>query len=373
MTQASDITLFIDPFSNHFLRDALFDPQKDTFGGDNILAPWVYLRNWFEQRGVKVLTADRLVRGEAGNRQNVYMSFGMWEDCRALVKRADVIPSAFFAFEGPIVEPVLYYNLDWLQHYFKRLYSFSDSESLKPFLRRPLPLHHFCIPYHSNAVNETIWNGTNRKFLMMINGNKLPRLYWQELYTERLRAVEFFSRTGEIDLYGIGWDVPPYRMGKTWMPNTAQRAHRKLLEVWDRVHPNPLLAAARKVCKGPVVSKSSTLAEYTFALCFENQILNGWITEKIFDCFYAGTIPIYWGAPDITNHIPAECFIDMRQFANYAELRSCLKSIRPSEIQGYRESARKFLGSEQFRPFSKEVFVERCCQIIEEDTGVRIA
>ena len=82
---------------------------------------------------------------------------------------------------------------------------------------------------------------------------------------------------------------------------------------------------------------------------------------------------MYWGAPDIEQHIPKECFIDMRQFANYAELRSCLKSISPSEIQGYRESARKFLSSEQFRPFSKEVFVERCCQIIEEDTGVHIA
>ncbi len=373
MTATRDITLFIDPFSHHFLRDGLFDLSKDTLGGDNILAPWVYLRNWFERRGVKVFTADRLARRAESNKRNVYISFGIWENCRALARRADVILSAYFAFEGPIVEPVLYKNLSWVQRYFKRIYSFSDGESLKPFLRGPIALQHFCLPHPSNPINEAVWGNANRKFLVMINGNKLPRVYVNELYTERLRALEFFGRTDDIDLYGVGWNVPPYRMGKTWMPYALQRIHRAFQHQWNRVHPNLLLAAARKVYKGPAFSKSETLGQYTFALCFENQILNGWITEKIFDCFYAGTVPVYWGAPDIENYIPKECFIDMRNFWDYSELQYYLKTLSPSEIQSYRESARNFLGSEKFYPFTKEAFVERCCKIIEEDTGVRIA
>ena len=52
--------------------------------------------------------------------------------------------------------------------------------------------------------------------------------------------------------------------------------------------------------RGPARSKSETLGRYTFALCFENMVLKGWITEKIFDCFYSGTVPIYLGAPDLS-------------------------------------------------------------------------
>ena len=48
----------------------------------------------------------------------------------------------------------------------------------------------------------------------MINMNKLPRLTKYELFTERMRAVEFFSRTNDIDLYGIGWDKASLRMGR---------------------------------------------------------------------------------------------------------------------------------------------------------------
>jgi hypothetical protein len=372
MAAVKDITLFIDPFSRHFLCDALFDLDSDRFGGDAILTPYVYLRSWFQDRGLQVYTADRLVRKEVCSAQNVYISFDIEDNCRALAKRGDVIPSAFFAFESPVVQPSLYQNLIWVQRYFKRIYSLIDSESLNPFLRGPLHCQQFRMPQSFDRVNEEVWRQTNRKFLVMINQNKLPRLYWRDLYTERLRALEFFSRTGDIDLYGIGWNVPPYRVGKTWMPYTLQRVHRKFLYYWQRIHPNPLLEAARRVYRGPALSKCQTLGQYKFALCFENTILEGWITEKIFDCFRAGTIPIYWGAPNIDTGIPAGCFIDMRHFESYQDLASYLKGLGEVEIQRYREGARDFLASEGFRPFTKETFVERIRRIIQEDTGIRI-
>ena len=49
----------------------------------------------------------------------------------------------------------------------------------------------------------------------------------------------------------------------------------------------------------------------SFAICYENaRDIPGYITEKIFDCFFAGCVPIYWGgAPNVTDHIPANTFI----------------------------------------------------------------
>jgi len=75
------------------------------------------------------------------------------------------------------------------------------------------------------------------------------------------------------------------------------------------------------------------LGGYTFAICFENMVLEGWITEKMFDCFYAGCVPVYWGAPDITEFVPIDAFIDMRAFSGFDELRRFLHALSPAEVR----------------------------------------
>lgn len=378
MPAMHDVTLWIDPFSHHFQDDRLFDFAKEkrsigtVFGGDHILAPYAFLYDWLTARGIRVHTADRLLRGKTCSGTNIYISFGIWKNYRKLAQRRDVSLSAFFAFEGPIVDPAMYLELASVQDYFQRIYSFSDGDSLKPFLRRPLSCQRFQIPQSFDGVREEIWNRQDRGFLVMINSNRLPCLYVQELYTERMRALEFFGRTGDIDLYGLGWDGSPYRPFRIRLPGTLQRLGRLGLHYWECLRPDPLLRAARRVWRGPTLNKGETLAKYTFSLVFDNQILSGWITEKIFDCFFCGTIPIYWGAPDIEEYIPKECFIDMRRFSGYPELRTYLKSLSAQEICAYREQARAFLGSPRFRPFTKQAFAERIGRIIEEDARVRL-
>src|SRR5262249_31644674 len=150
--------------------------------------------------------------------------------------------------------------------------------------------------------------------------NKLPRLFVDELYTARLRAVHFFEQYGEIDLYGRHWGDMPTRVGKTRTPFAIRNLAPPIWKLRQRLWPNPLYASAARASRGSVASKSATLGRYRFALCFENSILKGWITEKLFDCFFAGTVPVYWGAPDVGDWVPAECFIDMRQFKDFADL-----------------------------------------------------
>ncbi|NUN67318.1 hypothetical protein HCU40_21950 (plasmid) [Pseudanabaena biceps] len=371
MDNDHDITVFIDFVSPRFNSDALFNATNNSLGED-ILAPYIYLHDWLLARGIKIHTADYLLRGEYCSRTNLYISMAPLQNYQVLARRDDVVLSAYFALECPIVEPNQYLALTEVQKYFKRIFSFSDRESLKPFLRSPIHCQHFFIPQSFESVHESIWQQNDRNFLVMMNSNKLPRLYWQELYTERLKAVEFFSHNNEIDLYGFGWDKPSFRVGKTWIPWTIKRIMFACLEQWQRIFPDPLLTAARKVYRGKSESKSATLGKYTFALCFENSILKGWITEKIFDCFFAGTIPIYWGAPDIETYIPADCFIDMRRFANYGELRDYLEALSPSDIQKYKQNARDYLRSPQFQPFTKEAFAQMFGRIIQEDTGIQI-
>ncbi len=48
-------------------------------------------------------------------------------------------------------------------------------------------------------------------------------------------------------------------------------------------------------------SKEELLGPYRFSIVFENASYSNYYTEKITDCFAYGTIPIYWGSPDIGN------------------------------------------------------------------------
>ena len=365
--------LLVDPVNRVYEHDALFDPAAGAFGGDDVNGPWRHVRERLAARGVPVHTADLFERGEAPAAERyVYVSMGCRTRYVRLAARDEVAATAFFALECPIVEPRLYLELDRLDEVFARLYSFSDAESLRPFLRRPLEFRHFHIPQPFDRVHEDAWSWRERSFLTIINANKVPRLTAHELYSERLRAVEYFERFGEIDLWGVGWDGPPYQMGETRVPGTVQRLERAMRTRWERYRPprDPLRAAARSAYRGPTGSKAETLSRYTFAICFENMVLRGWITEKLFDCLLAGTVPIYLGAPDIERWVAPECFVDMRSFAGYDELRAYLHDLSPTEVAAMREAGREYLRSEQFRPFTKHAFAEIFEQLVAEDAGI---
>jgi hypothetical protein len=48
-----------------------------------------------------------------------------------------------------------------------------------------------------------------------------------------------------------------------------------------------------------IADKSLGLADYYFSICMENLTYSNGYSEKITDCFATGTIPVYYGSPDI--------------------------------------------------------------------------
>lgn len=375
-TPAADVAVYFDPSNHQQLRNRLFEVEGNPYAGDNILAPFVALHKHLTSLGLTVQTAD-FVPERPDGRQHVVVSFGAPDRLvvhavrryRALARRPDVTLSAFVALECPVVEPTMYEALPELQKHFKRILSWSDAESLLPFTHEPVQVEHFCWPQSFTAVHEHLWAQGDRKLLIMMNANKLPRLYLNELYTARLRAVQFFHQFGEIDLYGRNWDRMPARVGKVRTPATLRRMAAQAWQVKQRVWPNPLYMAMAGATRGAARSKSETLAKYRFALCFENSVLKGWMTEKLFDCFFAGTVPVYWGAPDVLDWVPAECFIDVRQFEDFADLRRFLHALTPADEQRYRGAAREYLASDRFTPFRIETFVDLIARLVLADAG----
>src|SRR5277367_5363493 len=122
-----------------------------------------------------------------------------------------------------------------------------------------------------------------RKFCVIVCANKNSR-HPKELYTLRHYVINFYEKNHpeDLDLYGPDW---------------------KGLHIY------------KGMITGSIRNKIETLRNYKFSYCYENMRDEpGYISEKIFNCFEAGCIPIYWGASNITHFIPSNCFISRTDF-----------------------------------------------------------
>lgn len=81
----------------------------------------------------------------------------------------------------------------------------------------------------------------------------------------------------------------------------------------------------------PVEDKLKFQEEFKFSLAFENSGFPGYITEKITDAWAAGTIPIYWGAPEIEKEFNSKAFLNCRNFATVDGLIAKIREIENDE------------------------------------------
>jgi hypothetical protein len=75
-------------------------------------------------------------------------------------------------------------------------------------------------------------------------------------------------------------------------------------------------------------TKLATIARYKFCLSLENAFEVDYVTEKFFDPLLVGTIPVYRGAPNITQFSPGKyAFINAADFSSASELALYLKAL----------------------------------------------
>ena len=78
---------------------------------------------------------------------------------------------------------------------------------------------------------------------------------------------------------------------------------------------------------GKVKDKIKFLSNYKFSLSFENSKTDGYITEKLFQAFEAGTIPIYYGDDTILELINNRSYIHIRDENEFEEKIKLIKKI----------------------------------------------
>jgi hypothetical protein len=90
---------------------------------------------------------------------------------------------------------------------------------------------------------------------------------------------------------------------------------------------------------GPVEDKQIFLQQHRFNIAFENSAYKGYTTEKIYDAFIAGCIPIYWGDPKIERYFNTKRFINYDDFKAEDDLIEYLVYLdqNPGEAKKYLE------------------------------------
>ena len=215
--------------------------------------------------------------------------------------------------------------------------------------------------------NSSIIGFKNKKFLCNISSNKFSSFY-SELYSERRKVIKYFNQKHptKFDLYGFGWDLfldndSMYNLSKFL---NDYRILRYGLKIFLKTF-KTLAYKKLEVYNGSIASKYKVLMNYKFSICFENYYNeDGYITEKIFDCFKCKVIPIYYGYKNIKNLIPNDSFIDYRDFNSLDSLYNYLVNISEEDYTNYLLNAQEFLKSNLANSFNAKENAKRVSNII---------
>jgi len=313
--------------------------------------------------GLETVTADVYLSGANAGRPAVCLSNELTRFTDELLSFDSVVPVVCISLESPIVAIDFYSRIQEVSERFDHVFLW---KGMRDRAMGRATFHEASWPYPDSQRAEEGPAWSERGFVVLVNSNKrifvpprqlirlrhprqsarsvmaarqLARLRrsepWlaSELYEDRLDAIRHFSRSADFDLYGRRWSDRSTLSGPE--ARAVARSYRGEL---------------------PALGKVRALTHYRFALCFENTAFPGYVTEKIFDCFQGGCIPVYLGAPDVTTMIPASTFIDARQFSDLKDLETFMRALTPDDAREYVGAAADFM-SKRGSTFSQAHFV----------------
>ena len=130
------------------------------------------------------------------------------------------------------------------------------------------------------STNKTYWGSSVPSLSELMDGRKLKvrnkkfvSAFIGKSYPMRLHAIEYLSQINKVDIFG---------------------------------------SSVRSMVKTP----ADIAKNYRYVLCFENDIYPGYITEKPFEAYFAGTIPLYYGL-DIQMYLNPKAVINLLDFTDF--------------------------------------------------------
>ena len=174
-------------------------------------------------------------------------------------------------------------------------------------------------PYWNIYIDDQIFSCssyTNKNIAIFLETKSIiPSLY--QRFINDLSILDNFEMvfTHDRSLLKLDKKIKYLPMGMTWIHNPSIRSKTKLVS---------MISSGKNMCEGHrhrlswvdrlhgqldffgdakggarIGDKETALDDYMFSVAIENGSYSGYFTEKIIDCFATGTIPVYYGDPDI--------------------------------------------------------------------------
>lgn len=322
-----------------FYNNECFNSHSSS-NRDNYLEHIIQLKAKFQKAGIDLSTGDI----NLPDNSDAIIQYGTNLN---ILKNTNKKKYYLIALESPIVDTGA---VNPKQHkYFNKIFTWNDElvDNKKYF--KVNDSHKF--PSHV----EKKYDGKN--LCCTISGNKIPHYSNKnELYSKRVEFIRWFEKhhPEEFGLYGTDWNT--YQFPDSFFGKIVNKMKIKRKKNIFTSY------------KGVIKSKNYIMKKYKFSICYENcKGYKGYITEKIFDSFFAGCVPIYWGADNVDAHIPKECFIDKRNFENFEDVYKFIKYMSKENYFEYLKNIELFLTSNKANQFKAKNFANVIAKEIIKD------
>ena len=142
-----------------------------------------------------------------------------------------------------------------------------------------------------------------------------------EKYPDKCRFVPFggcWIQSDNIGMHGKSRNVSMIYSGKRFMP--GHRLRHQIAENGS----HHVIGFYGSGSANPIKFKEEGLLKYRFSIAIENSRAPNYFTEKLLDCFATGTIPIYWGCPNISRWFNPQGIIPFDTAADIPLILECL-------------------------------------------------
>lgn len=320
-------------FGPEELQNRIFSPESKA-----VVAPYIQqFRAYMDERGVDVVTLDTVDFKDPRVKSVLYFDYNwrMLSDSRdPFLAKVPYEKRALVLIEPAIVNPTLYY-ISCLRNRFSKVFTWDLRLQRKnpEYIPIRVPIGADPAAYAENRYPDISF--AEKKLLVSVSSNRWHYMP-QARFGLRRKLYRYLQEHApdEFDLFGAGWDRPCSRWEKL--------LHREYARCW------------RGVIPGSWDEKVARVAHYRFSLCIENCVGQpGYLSEKIFDCFCARSVPIYLGSKGNEAFLPEGAYLDWRHFRSAGELLATLRNVDETEHADYLDKIDAFMRSEAARRFSQ--------------------
>lgn len=319
-------------FGPEDLGNRIFSPESKS-----ILSPYMRaFRDFMAERSVDVATLDMVDFNDPRVKKVLYFEYN-W---RMLSRKRDPFLAkvpydkrALVLLEPAIVNPTMYYT-GLLRKRFKTVFTW-DLRLLRnnpDYVPIRVPVGAEPLAYRDNRFADMPF--ASKKLLVAVSRNRWHYMP-QATFGLRRKVYRYMQSHApeDFDLYGLDWERPCSRLERI-LGRTYVKCWRGPIEgSWD--------------------AKVDIISRYKFSICFENSVWNpGYLSEKIFDCFCARTVPVYFGSKGNEKFLPEGTYIDYRDFDSPRRLLDYLRSVDERTHAEYVSRIDRFLKSDDVRMFS---------------------